>query len=187
MLSLKDDLNDSLNRINFVYQNQEIQTECIRDFKGISILSKKLGSFKKGNQYRIKLFNAIPLIEHGILKIAAIEKCDNVDVQRYAISERDDRRLKELESKFFLNKVKEFKYFMEKNVRENNKPKATLDKFNSYMSNLIDSRLLKLLRLAQTELTIADEKKLTNSEEVFFKHISEIINTWRVFFLDTRK
>jgi len=85
---------------------------------------------------------------------------------------------------YFLNKIKEYRFFMHKDVKDNIKPKIDLDRFNSYLSNIIDSRLLKLLRLSKAELTLEDEKRLTRTEFVLYKFINHIINTWRDFFLD---
>ncbi|GAH22041.1 unnamed protein product, partial [marine sediment metagenome] len=76
--------------------------------------------FKK---YTIPFFVGLPLIKNNILKIASNEKCDNVDVQRYAISERDNQMLIQRDNLYFLNKIKEFKFFIEKEVEEKNKPK----------------------------------------------------------------
>ncbi len=184
MLKIKENMRDSLKRINFIYKNQKILTECIKDFKGFSLLNEKIGPYQKGKTYQIKLFLAIPLIKNNILKVAHEDKCDNIDVQRYAISERDDLKLRNLESKFFLNKIKEFDFFMKKSVDIGEKPKSDLDRFNSYKTNIIDSRLLKLLRLATTELTLSDEKRLTNSEQILFSSISELIYIWRNYFLN---
>lgn len=183
MVEIKEELEDLLNRVNFIFKHSEILTECIKDYKGFSLLNIKIGPFEKGKTYRTKFFIAVPLIMKGILRIAPQEKCDNIVVQRYAISERDDRRLGEIEEKNFLNKIKEFKIFMEKLVEEGAKPKSDLDKFNSYMANIIDSRLLKLLRLARSELSVADERRLTNSERILIDQISELIQKWREFYI----
>ncbi|MBY8981954.1 MAG: hypothetical protein KGD57_03335 [Candidatus Lokiarchaeota archaeon] len=184
MFKLKEDIGESLDRINFIYKNQKILTECIKDFKGFTIFKEKLGPYQKGKSYKLKFFLAIPLIKNNILKIAPEDKFDNRDAQRYAISERDDLKLKELESKYFLNKIKEFKLFMKKAVNIGEKPKTDLDRFNSYNANIIDSRLLKLLRLSTTELSPSDEQRLTNSEKILISNISELINIWRNYYLN---
>ena len=49
--------------------------------------------------------------------------------------------------------------------------------------NIIDSRLLKMLRLARSELSVDDERKLTNSEKLLYRKLSELIKVWRAFFL----
>jgi len=183
LFKIKPNLEDILIRVNFIFKNSEIFTECINDHKGFSLLNRRIGPFKKGEIYRLEFFLAIPLIDRNILKIAPQEKCDNIDVQRYAISERDDRKLREIHNKYFLNKIKEFKVFTKKKVKEGAKPKSDLDKFNSYMANIIDSRLLKLLRLARSELSFSDESRLTNAEQILFSQISELIYKWRNFYL----
>ena len=117
------------------------------------------------------------------MKISSNEKCDNVDVQRYAISERDDQRLIQRNNPYFLNKIKEFKTFIEKDVYDKNKPKVGLDRFKSFTINIVDSRLSKMLRLARSELSVDDELKLTNSEKLLYKKLSKLIKVWRAFFL----
>lgn len=183
MVEIKQDLEDLLNRVNLIFKHSEILTECVKDYNGFSLLNMKIGPFKKGKKYKIKYFLAVPLIEKNILDIAPEERCDNIVVQRYAVSERDDRKLREINDKYFLNKLKEFKSFMKKYVKEGKKPKADLDRFNSYMANIIDSRLLKLLRLTRTELSVSDERRLTNAEAILFSHISDLIHIWRKFYL----
>ncbi len=164
-------------------KNEEISMECVKNFDGFSILGEKFGPFEKGKKYRMKFFQAIPFIEHNILNINPTDKCDNVDVQRFAIEERDDQRIIIHDNKYLLNKIKEFKRFMEKEVREGIKPQEFLTNFNSYLSNIIDSRLLKLLRLSRSELSLDDERRLTKSEQFLYNKIYELINNWRSFFL----
>ncbi|MHA1350996.1 MAG: hypothetical protein ACTSPZ_09215 [Promethearchaeota archaeon] len=106
-------LEDSLNRVNFIFKNEKITTECIDDYNRFSILGSNFGPFQKGEKYNLPFFVALSLIENNILKIAINEKCDNVDVQRYAISERDNQMLLQRDSLYFLNKIKEFKFFIE--------------------------------------------------------------------------
>jgi hypothetical protein len=184
MLKTQDSLKASLKRINFIYQNREITTKCIKDYKSISILNETIGPFKRGKNYKLKFFLAAPLIKHNILNISSKEKCDNMDVQRYAVNELNDQQLKVPEDRFFLNKVKEFKDFTEKEVNEGKKPKLMLDNYISYMSNIIDIRLLKLLKLAKTEITPNEERKLTESEQFIIRFISRLLKNWRKFFLE---
>ncbi len=182
-MKLSKDIREDLNRINFLYKNQTILTECLQDYKGFSILNKKFGPFIKSKNYRLKYFLALPFIAKNILQIVPEEKCDNMDVQRFAIKERDDHQLTEVENPLFLNKIKQFKFFMEKSIEQAKKPKQMMDLYNSYMANIVDTRLLKLLRLSQTELTELTEKRLTTSEKILYKEIYKIINSWREFFL----
>ncbi len=180
---IEDQLKDSLNRVNFIFKNEEITTECINAYDGFSILGEAFGPFEKSKKYKLKYFIALPFIENNIMKISSNEKCDNVDVQRYAISERDDQRLIQRDNPYFLNKIKEFKTFVEKDVHDKNKPKIGLDLFKSFTINIIDSRLSKMLRLARSELSLDDEGKLTNSEKLLYRKLSELIKVWRAFFL----
>jgi len=179
-----EDLLDHLNRLNFIFKNEVITTVCIKKFNGFSLFNENFGPFEQGKNYKLKFFIAKILINNNILKLAPNEKCDNIDVQRYAIAERDNQKLMQREYVYFLNKIKEYRFFMYKDVKDNIKPKIDLDRFNSYLSNIIDSRLLKLLRLSKAELTLEDEKRLTRTEFVLYKFINHIINTWRDFFLD---
>lgn len=186
MLQIKEKLTEPLSRINFIFQNKKIITECIQDHKEISLFDTKLGPFKKGKKYSLKFFIAAHLIKKDILKIPSEERYDNVVVQRFAMREREDQQLKELEDKLFLNKIKEHKKFVKKALEEGEIPKLNYDKFNSYMANLIDSRLLKLLRLGSIDLSVEDEHRLTDSEKMFYKQISKLIKAWRTFFLSNK-
>jgi len=179
-------LEDSLNRVNFIFKNEEITTEGISDHNGFSILGESFGPFEKGKKYRLPYFIALPFIENNILRIDSREKCDNTDVQRYAISERDDQKLLQRENRFFLNKIKEFRVFIEKEVIEKKIPKLDLDRFNSYSINIVDSRLLKLLKLARTSLSLNDERKLTTSEKLLFTKFFNVIKAWRNFYLTNK-
>ena len=183
MNKIENQLEDSLNRVNFIFQNEDISTEGVSDHNGISILGESFGPFEKGKKYRLPYFVALPFIENNILKIDSKEKCDSTDVQRYAISERDDQRLLFRENKFFLNKIKEFRFLVEKEVNENKIPQPDLGRFSSYSISIIDNRLLKLLKLARASLSLDDERKLTNSEKLLFGKLFEIIKIWRNFFL----
>lgn len=183
MEKIEEKLIDSLIRTNFIFNNEEISTECIANHKGFSFLGESYGPFEKGIKYKLKLFIAIIFIQNNILKVAPNEKCDNIDVQRYAISERDDQKLIHRNNIFFLNKLKQFKFFIEKEVNDKSKPKIDLDRYISYTTNIIDSRLLKLLRLAKAELSLDDEQRLTSSEKFLHKRFYSFIKIWRDFFL----
>ena len=57
---------------------------------------------------------------------------------------------------------------------------------SSYSTNIVDSRLLKLLKLAKSKLSLEDEKRLTTSEMILFNKLSELIKSWRAFFLNAK-
>lgn len=175
---------ESLQRINFIFTNEDIYTECIKNHKGFSILGENLGPFEKGKKYKLKFFLAVPFIKNNILKVASTDKCDNVDLQRFAIEERDDQKLIQRENEFFLNKIKEFHLFLEKDVIENNKPQKFLDDYKSYLTSVLDSRLLKIMRIAKSDLSIEVEKRLAISERLLYNNIHKIVNMWREFFLN---
>jgi hypothetical protein len=179
---IEESLVRSLNRINFIFQNENIITECIKNFSGFSILGENFGPFETGKKYKLKLFYALHFIEKDILKVAALEKCDSLDVQRYAIEERDDPKLIRRNEPFFLNKIRDFKRFMINEITKKNKPNIDLDRYNSYNSNIIDSRLWKLLKLSMAELTLEDERRLTISEKYLYNYIYNIIKIWREFY-----
>ena len=176
-------LQENLERINFIFKNYTVNTECIKDFKQFSLMGDTFGPFERGKKYRMKFFEAILFIKYKILKMSSEEKCDNVDVQRYAISERDDQKLILRDNHLFLNKIKEFKLLLETEIRNNDKPKVDLDRYNSYFGNIIDGRLLKLLRLAKSDLSLTDEKHLTDSEMLLYKKLFTLIQQWRHFYL----
>lgn len=183
METIGDTLRLSLKRMNFIFQHEEIMAECIENFEAIDLFGESFGPFEKGHKYRLKFFIALPFIQNKILKLTPEEKCDNIDVQRYAISERDDQKLIHQNKPYFLNRIKEFKSIMEYEVESNLKPKVDLDRYSSYTGNIIDSRLLKLLRLSKAELTLDDEQRLTLSERALYTELYTIIKVWRDFFL----
>ena len=179
---IKESLTNSLNRLNFIFRNEIIVTECHKNFNGFSLFGKSFGPFEEGKKYKLKLFSAIPFIEKDILQVAPIDKCDNIDVQRYAIEERDDLKLIKRNNSFFLNKIREFKRIMENKINKKHKLKIDLDRYISYSSNIIDSRLLKLLKLSMAELSLEDERRLTNSEKTLYSYLFNLIKIWRVFY-----
>ena len=172
--------------MNFIFKNEEITTEGISNYNGFSLLGESFGPFEKGKKYRLPYFIALPFIENDVLRIDSREKWDNTDVQRFAISERDDQKLIQRENKLFLNKIKEFRFFIEKEVTGKKIPKLDLDRFNSYSINLVDNRLLKLLKLARSNLSLNDERKLTTTENILFTKLVDIIKAWRTFFLSQK-
>lgn len=175
---------NSLNRINFIYKNEIITTECIKSYNGFKLLGESFGPYEKGKKYKMKLFSAVPFIQNDILEIIQQEKCDNVDVQRYAISERDDQKLMLMSDQFFLNKIREFKQFMVDDIIKKTKPQINLDRYNSYLLSIIDNRLLKLIKLAKTDLSLDDERRLTISERKLFELLFDLIKQWRSFFIN---
>ncbi|MFX1398232.1 MAG: hypothetical protein ACFFAS_14455 [Promethearchaeota archaeon] len=183
MNDIEFDFSDILVRQNFIFQNEEIKTECLKNHGSFSILGKKFGPFEKGKEYRLKFFIASPFIAEGVLKIASSEKCDNLVVQRYAIAERDDQKLVRREKDHFLNMIKEFKVFMEKDVNKGVRPSVDMDRYKSYQINILDNRLLKLLKLTKTSLSPDNERRMTSSERILYSKVHTLITAWRSFFL----
>ncbi|MHA1282122.1 MAG: hypothetical protein ACTSVV_15595 [Promethearchaeota archaeon] len=183
MLSFEEDFLNTLKRIDFLFENQKILTECIKNYEGFTLFGEKIGPFVKGKKYELKFFLAKHLIKANILKVAPPEKCDHIDVQRYAIAERDDLKLVKWENNFFLNKIKAFSEFLEQEVKHNIRNKTDLDMFKSYALNVIDNRLLKLLRIAKTNLNLSDEARITIAEKELLTRISGLISIWRKFFV----
>ncbi len=174
---------DSIKRINFRFLNQELPLVCIKNYNGFSLLDENFGPFEKGKEYRLNLFKAIPFIENEILKVSDEEKCDNNIVQRHAIAERDNQKLVRQETSYFLDKIREFRRFIEIDIRKGLRPHLNKDKYNSYIMSILDNRLLKLLKLTKTELSIDDERRLTFSEQVLFDKIYMLVKGWRDFYL----
>jgi hypothetical protein len=181
---VEENFRNYLLRLNFIYKNRSITTKCIKDHPGVPLLGETYGPYQKGKEYNLKFFTALPFIKNGYLKVNEIEKCDNVDVMNYAIEEGDNESLIRRENKYFLNKIKEFRYFMEKEVEKKFRPEVELKRYKSYQASIIDSRLSKLLRLAKVDLSLNDEQKLTNSEIGLFNQFSRKIKIWRDFFLN---
>ena len=183
MNEIESDLNNSLMRFNFILKNEEFYMDCVKNLDTISVLGKNFGPFEKRKKYKMKLFEAVPFIDANVLIISDKEKCDNVTVQGYAIAEKDENRLVRRDNNLILNKIREFKKFMEKAIRDATKPHDFLNKYSADLTFLIDSRLNKLLLLSKTDISMDDESRLTSSERYFYKQVNKMIKIWRKFFL----
>ncbi|MHA1802964.1 MAG: hypothetical protein ACTSU4_00345 [Promethearchaeota archaeon] len=181
---ISQNLINSLRRINLIFQHEIIQTYCVKDYNGFELLGYSFPKFKNNNKYNLPFFLALPLIEKNILSVSPADKCDHLDVQRHAFNEKNEQQLANPEQEFLLNKIKEFKTIMKNDVDKGIKTNLAMDNFNSYYSNLIDTRLLKILKLAISEFSLEEEKKLTTSERILIKMLSNLIKTWRNFFLE---
>ncbi|MBY9021589.1 MAG: hypothetical protein KGD67_11040, partial [Candidatus Lokiarchaeota archaeon] len=82
--------------------------------------------------------------------------------------------------------IKEFKQFMKNDIKNKNKPQINLDRYNSYSLSMVDNRLLKLLKLAKTELSLDDERRLTISEKLLYDFLFKLIKNWRTFFINNQ-
>ncbi|MHA1913795.1 MAG: hypothetical protein ACW986_02125 [Promethearchaeota archaeon] len=180
---IEEGFTNSLNRFSFIFINELVTTECIKNETGFTILGERFGPFEKGKKYKLKLFSALPFIKNDILEIAPSEKCDNVDVQRYAISERDDQKLIQTDDGYFLNRIREFRHFMIEDIKKKKKPQMSLDRYNSYASSIVDNRLLKILKLTKSDLSMDDERRLTIAEKLLYRELSTFIKKWRSFYL----
>ncbi|GAG88697.1 unnamed protein product, partial [marine sediment metagenome] len=45
---MEERLANSLNRINFIFRNEKIIVECIKNSEGFSLLGESFGPFEKG-------------------------------------------------------------------------------------------------------------------------------------------
>ena len=183
MYKLEDNLTEFLQRINFILKNEDILTQCIKDMDGFTLFGEKFGPFEKEKRYKLPFYKAIPFIENKILSIAPNDRLSHSDVQRFSIEDRDNDMIIDRKDKFFLNKIKEFKKFLEKEVQDGTKAQEFLKNYNSYSSLLLERRLLKLLNLSRTELSFDEEDRLTTSEQFLYNQIYKLIKNWRNFFI----
>ena len=181
--TIEEPLTISLERINFMFQNEKITCICIKNHEGFRLIGEFFGPFEVGKNYKLMLFSAIPFVINDILEIISSEKCDNIDVQRYAIKERDDQKLIQPEDIFFLNKIKEFRQLMEIDIEKKKTPQINLDRYSSFSSSIVDLRMLKLLKLAKTEPSLNDERLLTFPEKKLFALLNSFFKQWRNFFI----
>ena len=79
--------------------------------------------------------------------------------------------------------LKSWKTFIEIEIQKGLRPHLDKDKYNSYIMSILDNRLLKLLKLTKTELSIDDERRLTFSEQALFSKIYILVKSWREFYL----
>ncbi len=158
----------------------------MKNVESFSIVTDTFGPFEVGKKYKLRQFLAEPFIKNNVFKIIPAEKCDNIDVQRYTIAERDDQKLVHQENnEFLLEKIKEFKSLIEKEVNDGTKLRRDLDNYNSYFSNLIELRLIKLLKMSKADLSEEEEAKLMIPEKFLFKKVNELLLSWKNHFLST--
>ena len=56
MKKIEEVLSLNLNRVNLLFKNEEIITECLKNHGGFSLLGEHHGPFEKGNKYKLKYF-----------------------------------------------------------------------------------------------------------------------------------
>ncbi len=183
MNNIDINISEILSRIRYLYLNNDVYVTCLDSYKGFKVLDLEVGPFEKGSKYKVKQFIADSLIHYNIFEKLPGEKLDNLDVQRHAISERDNQKLEKKNNPLFLMNIRENKRDMLNDVENKKKTKMDFDRYNSYMSNIIYNRLLKSLRLSTTEISTAEENRLTTSEKKLFSILNKIILEWLNFFL----
>ena len=145
----------------------------------IHIFSELDGSFPSHGPNPLKPENTKALQERVLSEKADLGIAFDGDGDRIVfVDEKGERIQPDLITALLVNR-----FFMEKDVKDGIKPMIDLDKFNSYLSNIIDNRLLKLLKLSKAELTLDDEKRLTISELTLYRLIFDLLSTWKTFFL----
>lgn len=148
----------------------------------LRIGSQKVGPFKKGNSYSIPLWQANILREFNVAEMGEGNSLGCADIQKQVTLESSIQKLGALPKNFFFNARCEEEVLLS-HIRGNIKPKDMGRRFSSYIYDLLQVRLSKLLKLATTTPTKTARRDLPEEEQMLLDRLAKIIDEWTSFFL----
>lgn len=167
---------------NFKFDHQKVRLVALRAIPKISLAGEELGPIEENEYFEVQGWIADELIRNGYAKPAnEEEKLTIVDIQKAQIVEaiQSPRNLSILPKDFY-PKLRKFLKELEEKSRNDPTKKIELQKVFQIATDIVTSRVNKILILSS--IRERDEsllKNLTLEERVLYEKLYQTVNEWR--------
>ena len=180
----------SIKDADFVYENMPVKIVANRNSPKIDLPGTKVGPFKEGQEYEVKLWIAQELKKAGIARIRMDEPLDLMMLNKIHWKERvqASQKVTSVPEDFY---PKLRRYLEELNEEAIKKPEKRSDyeKAVNLSDDITRMRLKKIVSLASSSKTQTSQilRSLTKEEKSIYTYLHTIISEWRNEILKTQR
>ena len=181
----------SIRDADFVYENIAVKIVANRDSPKIDLLGTKVGPFKEGKEYEVRLWVAQELKKAGIARIRMDESLDLMVLNKIHWKERVQTSQKVTSViEDFYPKLRRFLEELNEEAIKKPEKRSDYEKAVNLSDDITRMRLKKIVSLASsTSKTQTSQilRSLTKEEKSIYTYLHTIISEWRNEILKTQR
>src|SRR5271157_5483342 len=174
VMMLDEGMTRRLERMAFAAEMGSTTITASQDVAAIPVGSLKVGPFRKGANYTIPLWQANILREFNLVEAGEGGPVSCSEIQKQVAKESTMQKLSEFHKNFYFNARCE-ESILHSLISTGQKPKDMGRRFTSYLYDLVQMRLSKLLKLATGAPSKATRRDLPEEEQVLLDSLSTLI------------
>jgi hypothetical protein len=181
----------SIRDADFVYENVAVKIVANRDSPKIDLPGTKVGPFKEGKEYEVRLWVAQELKKAGIARIRMDESLDLMVLNKIHWKERvqTSQKVTSVPEDFY-PKLRRFLEELNEEAIKKPEKRSDYEKAVNLSDDITRMRLKKIVSLASsTSKTQTSQilRSLTKEEKSIYTYLHKIISEWRNEILKTQR
>ena len=181
----------SIRDADFIYENIAVKIVANRDSPKIDLQGTKVGPFKEGKEYEVRLWVAQELKKAGIARIRMDEPLDLMVLNKIHWKERvqASQKVTSVPEDFYPKLRRFLEELNEKAIKKPEK-RSDYEKAVNLSDDITRMRLKKIVSLASsTSKTQTSQilRSLTKEEKSIYNYLNTIISEWRNEILKTQR
>ena len=181
----------SIRDADFVYENIAVKIVANRDSPRIDLPGTKVGPFKEGKEYEVRLWVAQQLKKAGIARIRMDESLDLMVLNKIHWKERvqTSQKVTSVPEDFY-PKLRRFLEELNEEAIKKPEKRSDYEKAVNLSDDITRMRLKKIVSLASsTSKTQTSQilRSLTKEEKSIYTYLHKIISEWRNEILKTQR
>ena len=181
----------SIRDADFVYENIAVKIVANRDSPKIDLPGTKVGPFKEGKEYEVRLWVAQELKKAGIARIRMDESLDLMVLNKIHWKERvqTSQKVTSVPEDFY-PKLRRFLEELNEEAIKKPEKRSDYEKAVNLSDDITRMRLKKIVSLASsTSKTQTSQilRSLTKEEKSIYTYLHTIISEWRNEILKTQR
>ena len=181
----------SIRDADFIYENIAVKIVANRDSPKIDLPGTKVGPFKEGKEYEVRLWVAQELKKAGIARIRMDEPLDLMVLNKIQWKERTQASQKVTSvPEDFYPKLRRFLEELNEKAIKKPEKRSDYEKAVNLSDDITRMRLKKIVSLASsTSKTQTSQilRSLTKEEKSIYTYLHTIISEWRNEILKTQR
>jgi hypothetical protein len=170
-----------LENLDFRFENSPVKIIANRNFPETKLAGLTVGPFEEGNDYDVCYWIAEELAEVGVVHFSEEDRFGPTELYKVQWKERVQvaGQISELPDNFY-PKLRRYIANMKKEIAKQPEKMQEYEKAKQLASDIVNSRLKKIVALssgpAQTDPVL---KKMASEERLIYERLGKTINRWR--------
>lgn len=181
-MKLEVDTEEVLDRMRMTFLNGTRTCEFVKDFPEISIGSKKLGPFKRGQQTELPNWVIEKLKQHKVVKINPTDNYDSVTIVDNLYREEQRKKhsaLQALPPHLYASVSRRILYLQHDKTSLDPMSMDTIERLQNRLKSLVETRQPKIIRAAISDSCTKWQNHMTNEERWLCEKLYNTVSKWR--------